>query len=314
MQDHSPEHKDRNAPIRPWILGALAVALAGGTAALWSSSGSVLHEAVGDRGGDLDADGLPDVLEMRLGSSPTSSDSDGDGISDAEEIARHSDPTDATWLPGPAPVAINLVPYVENGTTHLVTILYAQDGNLATKPFSMGARIGQKLRTAPLTYFTKNATFSSHMGKVAGSSLYIIDSPLDPTLLERFDSISFFSLISSNGKKVDAGVTDLALIDGIVVEYTAGSVLAAASGGAGGPSQAASSFYGPVDADSILEWTPGEICGQVTAVAATMGAVVVEEVVDAACEPGWDSYCDPGCAATVGDTLQRIDPVALING
>ena len=314
MQDHSPEHSDRSAPIRPWILGALAVALAGGSAALWWSSGSVLHAAVSGRGGDLDADGLPDVLEMRLGSNPTAPDSDGDGIGDAEEVARKSDPADASWLPDPAAVAINLVPYIENGTTHLVTIVYAQDGNLATKPISMGARIGDKVRMAPLTYFTKNATFSSHMGKAAGSTLFVIDSPLDPTLLERFDSLSFYSLVSSNGKKVDAGVTDLALIDGIVVEYTAGSLIAAATGGAGGPSQAATSFYGPVDADSIIEWAPGEICGQVTAVAATMGPVIVEEVVDAACEPGWDSFCDPGCSATVGDTLERIDPLALING
>ena len=315
MQDHCPEQRDRAATSQPWVFGALALVLAGGAAAAaWWSSEPVLHAAVSGRGGDLDADGLPDALEMRLGSSATEPDSDLDGIGDAEELARHSDPADNTWLPGPAGVAINLVPYVESGNTHLVTVMYALDGNLSTKPFSMGARIGDKLRTAPLVYFTKNATFSTHVGKVAGSAVLVIDSPVDQSLLERFPSISFYSLISSNGKKVDAGVTDLALIDGVVVEYTHGSLISSSTGGSTGPSQATTSFYGPVDADSILEWAPGEICGQVTAVAATMGPVIVEEVVDAACEPGWDSYCDPGCAATVGDTLQRIDPVALING
>jgi len=314
MQDHCPEHRDRAAATQTWVIGALALVLAGGAAAWWSSE-PVLHAAVGGgRGGDLDADGLPDALELRLGSSATSPDSDLDGIGDAEEVARHSDPADNTWLPGPAGVAVNLVPYVESGNTHLVSVLYALDGNLSAKPFSMGARIGTMVRTAPLTYFTKNATFSAQAGKVAGSAVLVIDSPIDQSLLERFPSISFFSLISSNGKKVDAGVTDLALIDGILVEYTHGSLISSATGGSTGPSQATTSFYGPVDADSILEWTPGEICGQVTAVAATMGPVIVEEVVDAACEPGWDSYCDPGCAATVGDTMERIDPVALING
>ena len=314
MHDHSPEHRDGAATIQAWVGGVLAVALAGGAAAAWWSSDPVLHAAVSGPAGDADADGLPDALEMRLGSSPTLVDSDGDGIGDAEEVARHSDPADGAWMPGPAGVAINLVPYVESGNTHLVTVMYAQDGNLGNKPFSMGARIGNFVRTAPLIYFTKNATFTSHVGKVLGSSILVVDSPLDPTLLERFDSISFYALISSNGKKVDAGVTDLALMDGIVVEYTSGDIISSTVGGSSGHSQASTSFYGPVDADSILEWTPGEICGQITAVAATMGPVIVEEVVDAACEPGWDSYCDPGCAASVGETLQRIDPVALING
>lgn len=313
MFDHAPEHRDRAATIQPWVVGILALAAVGGMAAAWIADETVLHAAVvTGPSGDLDADGLPNTLELRLGTSPTVADSDGDGIGDGEEVARHSDPADSTWLPVPAGVTINLVPYVENGITHLVTVMYAVDGSFANKPFSMGARIGTVVRMAPLIYFTKNASFSSLTGKIAGSSILVVDSPIDQTLLERFPSISFYSLIQNNGKKIDAGVTDLALIDGVVVEYTSGGMLAAAVG-RGGFAPAAS-YYGPVDSAAILEWTPGEICGQTTAVAATMGAVIIEEVVDAGCEPGWDSYCDPGCAATVGETLQRLDPVALING
>lgn len=313
MFDHSPVQPDRAPATQPWIVGALALAVAGGIATAWIGTEPVLHAAVAaGSSGDQDGDGLPDALEMRLGTSPTVTDSDGDGIGDAEEVARHSDPADPSWLPVPADVSINLVPYVENGVTHLVTVMYAADGSFANKPFSMGARIGTTVRTAPLIYFTKNANFTSLVGKFAGSAIQVVDSPLDPTLLLRFPSISFYSLIQSNGKKVDAGVTDLALIDGVVVEYTSGGMLAAAVGR--GSFAPAASFYGPVDSSAILEWTPGEICGQTTAVAATLGAVIIEEVVDAGCEPGWDSYCDPGCAATVGETLQRLDPVALING
>jgi hypothetical protein len=313
MIDSSREHRDRRSSSQAWLAGGMAFVLVGALASLWSADEPVLHAAGGGRGGDLDGDGLPDALEMRLGTSPTLADSDGDGVSDIEEVARHSDPADATWLPNPAAVSINLVPYVASGVTHLVTAMYAADGNLTNKPFSMGARIGTTVRTAPLTYFTKNATFSSQKGKAAGSTVFIVDSPLDPTLLERFDSISFFSLIQSNGKKVDAGVTDLALIDGVVVEYVIGNIISSSSGrpGTAAPTMGT---YGPVDADTVLEWTPGEICGQTTAVAATMGPVIIEEVVDAGCEPGWDSYCDPGCASTVGETQQRLDPIGLIIG
>ena len=314
MVDHSPETRSR-APWTPiGAAGAVALALAGALALRGPESEQVLHAAVSGSANDLDGDGLPNALEVRLGTDVNLADSDGDGISDAEEVARHSDPADPAWLPETGAVAINLVPYVHAGVTRLVTVIYAGDGNLSTKPYSMGARIGHTLRQAPLYYFTKDATFSSQLGKVSGSKVMVVDSPLDPTLLERFPSISFYALITSNGKKVDAGVTDMALVDGVVVEYTKGGVISASLGRAGN-AQVSTSFYGPVDADApILEWTPGEICGQITAVAATMGPIVVEEVVSANCEPGWDSYCDPGCSATVGDTVERIDPVALING
>jgi len=49
-------------------------------------------------------------------------------------------------------------------------------------------------------------------------------------------------------------------------------------------------------------------------VAATIGPVIVQEVVDAGCEEGWDAYCDPGCAATIGTTVETLDPGALIGG
>lgn len=314
MVDHRPETRARTAWSPFGAAGALAIALAGAVAIAGRTDGElVLHAAVEVDPDDLDGDGLPNALEHRLGSDVNDADSDADGVGDAEEVARHSDPADPFSVPAPGDVAINLVPYVHNGVTRLVTVMYAADGNLLNKPFSMGARIGQTVRQAPLFYFTKNADFSSHTGKAAGSTIQVVDSPLDPTLLERFPSISFYALISANGQKVDAGVTDLALIEGVVVEYTHGGVIAGAVGRAG--TSSAIGQYGPVVADlPVPEWTPGEICGQVTAVAATMGPVIVEEVVSAGCEPGWDSFCDPGCDATVGDTVERIDPVALING
>lgn len=314
MTDRSREPRERRLLSPTWLTGTVAFVLVGAVATLWSAEDRVLHAAaVAGVGGDLDGDGLPDALEQRLGCNPTSVDSDGDGVGDIEEVARKSDPAEASWLPLPSTVAINLVPYVDGGVTRLLTVMYAADGNFNNKPFSMGARIGKTVRTAPLIYFTKNASFSSHTGKVAGSAVFVVDSPLEPTLLERFDSISFYSLIKLNGVKVDAGVADMALIDGVVVEYTRGNLIASTPGRLAGPTPSFG-VYGPVDADAILEWTPGEICGQTTAVQATLGPVIIEEVLDAGCEPGWDSFCDPGCSATVGETVQRLDPAALVFG
>jgi len=273
-----------------------------------------LHAAapapVSSGSGDADSDGLPDVLEVRLGLNPDKDDTDGDGVCDAEELARHSLGTDPTSLPSSAPTTVNLVAYQDGGPVHLVTVVYAADGNLATKTLGMGARIGNKVRQAPVAYFTQNATFTNLPGKSIGSAILVIDAPLDPLLLVRFESLSFYSSIAVNGKKVGAGVVNLALKRGVEVEYIPSGILAVGVGRA----TLSNSFYGPVDTNAVLEWVPGEICGQTTAVAATMGPVIVEEVIEAACEPGWDSYCDPGCAASVGETIQSIDPAALIIG
>jgi hypothetical protein len=44
---------------------------------------------------DSDHDGLPDDVEVRLGTDPNKSDTDGDGVSDADEVRRGTDPTSA---------------------------------------------------------------------------------------------------------------------------------------------------------------------------------------------------------------------------
>jgi hypothetical protein len=263
--------------------------------------------------GDVDGDGLHDVLEERLGLDPNKVDSDGDGYGDTEEISRHSLAADASSIPGPKPVSANLVVYQVGSQVYLVSVLYSADGDLASKPLGMGARIGTQLRQAPVSFFTKNATITNSPGKVVGSAVSVIDAPLDPLLLVRFGSLSFFTVISNTqGKKVSAGVANLALKHGVVVQYIPANTTSIAAMSSRSHSPAPTSYYGPVNANAILEWTPGEICGQTTAVAATIGPVVVNEVVAAGCEAGWDSYCDPGCAATVGDTFNSVDPVALI--
>lgn len=261
---------------------------------------------------DSDGDGLHNVLELRLGLNPNTFDSDSDGYSDPEELARHSLGDDPSSIPGSKPVSVDLVVYQIGPQVQLVSVLYSADGDLASKPLGMGARVGLEVRLAPVSYFTKNAKISYSPGKLKGSAVSVIDAPLPPLLLERFGSLSFFTTIANEqGQKVSAGVANLALIQDVVVQYIpAGLSLAASS--RPGQSTVPNSFYGPVDANAVLEWTPGEICGQTTVIAATMGPVVVQEVVAAGCDPGWDSLCDPGCAATVGTTIQTVDPVALL--
>ena len=39
-----------------------------------------------------------------------------------------------------------------------------------------------------------------------------------------------------------------------------------------------------------------------------------QEVVAAYCIEGWDGYCPPTCAASVGSTYSTLDPIGLIGG
>lgn len=65
-----------------------------GSGQMAQKSLSLVITADSDR--DQDGDGLPDVLEIALGTSPTNPDSDGDGIPDGQEMAEGSDPLNAS--------------------------------------------------------------------------------------------------------------------------------------------------------------------------------------------------------------------------
>ena len=295
-----------------FTFGTLALALA------WvgreSSAPAVLHAATqsNDRNAlaDLDGDGLVDALELRLGTSITRSDSDADGYSDAEELARGSVPTNALSKPGLDPVGVALVAYQKGGPLQLVSVLYVGDGDVASTSVSMGARVGSVVRKAPVSYFTQGAVQTTQSGSDAGSLVVVIDAPLDPQLVHRFGSLSFFTTLSHQGKVAAAGVVNIVSKHGLLLEYVV-QVGPAPLGG----EPPSLGHYEPLDNEVVpKDWLAGQICMQSMVIAATVGPVIVQEVVEAECQSGWDAYCDPGCPATVGTTVETLDPGALLGG
>jgi len=303
------------APSRPrsgalgWIAaGALGVGLMGGVAPIPD-----LHAAAAARPGtDLDNDGLADALELRLGTAPDLADTDGDAYSDAEEVARGSVPYSSNSVPDADPLGLGLQVYQTGGPLKLVSIFYVGDGNLATKAISMGARVGSAVRTAPVSYFTKNAKFTTLAGSEAGSTVLVIDAPVDPLLIQRFGSMSFFTTIANQGKVTDAGVVNVVWKSGLLLEYLIEAVPTAVHARSGGQT---TGRYEPIDIDAVPgDWTPDQICAQSMSISGSVGPVVIQEVIEAECESGWDAYCDPACPATVGTTVETLDPGALIGG
>jgi hypothetical protein len=259
----------------------------------------------------LDGDGLADALELRLGTAPDEADTDADGFSDAEEVARSSLPTTPNSTPSPDPLGVGLQVYQTGGPLQLVSVLYVGDGNIATKTISMGARVGSVVRTAPISYFTKGAQFTTLAGSEAGSTVLVIDAPVQPQLVQRFGSMSFFTTLANQGKVSSAGVVNVAW-KGLLLEYIVEAYPTAVQAGQGGFT---TGRYEPIDPGAVpLDWTPDQICAQAMAISASVGPVVIQEVVEASCEAGWDAFCDPACPATVGSTVETLDPGALIGG
>jgi hypothetical protein len=286
-------------------------------ASVTATSAAPLHAATTQRAStsDLDGDGLPDALERRLGTKPDVSDSDGDGYSDSEELARGSSPLSSQSVPGPDPLGVALGAYQTGGPLQLVSILYAQDGDFSSKKVTMGARVGAFVRTTPLAFFTHKAEFATVPGLVGGSQVMVIDASVDPLLVKRFGSLSFFTTLSNSSKLADADVVNTLWKDDMLLEYVVTPLADAPLPGSDLREAGSQGRYEPIDPEGIpAEWVPDQICAQTMMVSANIGPVVIQEVVEAACQEGWDAYCDPACPATVGSTVETLDPGALIGG
>jgi len=273
----------------------------------------VVH-AGGDRMADTDGDGLVDELELVLGTSPDFVDSDGDGYSDTEELARKSSPTNAGWVPAAGAVGVGMAASFDGLFLHPVVALYVEDGDLSNKELKMGVLARGSIVHLPLSFFSANSTWTEVAGAQAGAKLFVFDPSIHKSYLMRTGSLSFFATLSVNGKVVAADAINLLCKGGIPVQY-----FQTAPQGSGPPSyalgQGTGGLYTPLSGDSVpMDWTPGEVCAQSLVVVGVSGPIVTQEVVSAACQSGWDGYCDSGCAATTGTTVDILDPAALIGG
>jgi hypothetical protein len=296
------------------VIGAVAGMGLLGWAVMGGERVAPVVHAGGDRMADTDGDGLVDELELVLGTSPDLVDTDGDGYSDTEELARDSSPTSAGSLPGPEEVGVGMAASFDGLFLHPVVAIYAQDGDLSTKPLKMGVLARGSIVHLPLSFFSTNSTWTEVPAAQAGAKLVVFDPSIHKSYLMRTGSLSFFATLSVNGKVVVADAVNLLWKGGVAVQY-----FQTAPQGSGSPNytvgQGTGGLYTPLSGDSVPnDWTPGEVCAQALVVVGVSGPIVTQEVVSAGCQSGWDGYCDSGCAATTGTTVDVLDPAALIGG
>lgn len=101
------------------------------------------QDSVADGAEDIDGDGLTNLDEQRLGTSPTDPDTDGDGLSDGAEVARGTNPLVADQprappLPGEAPPIVTNPTLTDTDGEGLADILEEEQGSDPANPDTDG--------------------------------------------------------------------------------------------------------------------------------------------------------------------------------
>lgn len=263
---------------------------------------------------DSDRDGLPDRQEIVLGTDPLLVDSDFDGYSDGEEFALQTDPTAYDDAPDALGLSVAMSARGEGGKLKLFTVVHTPAPDLDGVVLRVGALLGRKMVELPLHRLAPHSS-STTQSAPNGGTLLVIDLDLPEAAVQLYGSATFFAAVGREGDAhyAAAAKADLLLIDGVMV-------LRHPAKPSGGPSAVNGGSYVmmpiPPDGDEAvpIDWKPGEICFQLSEVTGTVGNTVVHEVVHAACESGWDTYCESDCAATENSTFTTVDPGSLLGG
>jgi hypothetical protein len=293
-----------------WIAGAAAAA-----ACTWLISGSgerpTLH-AQGWPQADPDGDGLPNQLEVLLGTAPDRADTDFDGYSDAEEVARKSKPYRSQSIPTASEVSMSMDAYREGSNIHAVVVVYLPDGSVAGKKLAYGTFKGNQLVPVP-PYWLGGGNSTTFLPAHDGVGRIIVLDPIlnEQTVLAR-RGFALFATVAQGGGYLAADAVNLTVVSSQVFEQ----VITSNSWSAIEPELVVGlgvgGVYRPLIGDPGGDPALGEICAQSTIVVGVINGIVTQEVAAADCIGGWDAFCAPGCAGTVGTQIKTIDPGALI--
>ena len=274
---------------------------------------------------DYDHDGLTNLTEKVLGSSPYVVDTDGDGHPDIEEFARNSDPSDATSLPLPSSLSLAMSASGEHDGLHLQVAAYFTDNDFTNKNFEFGLVVNGELR--PLSQVLGQPGVQVTRGLTMGGSggLLLLNIPFPESVVHTVGQISIFVTLNVDGSPfVDAAAgVDLFSHENVVMILQDGpterweSYQSQQQSGSSGGGPNAGSVYTPIPSGGggvPNTWTPGEICFQASIEIGSENGVVSHEVVAADCISGWDAQCRSDCGASVGETFDTFDPLGLVGG
>jgi len=322
---HATSPLNRSFSLR-WIGGFVPVGVVLAVFAIASGPRSL--SAATDADYDADGDGLPDLQEQVLRTSPTDADTDGDGFADGIEFARQSSMVNPNSVPL-ADYSVRVSAHSSEGLIHLVTAIYAADGRFDAHTLRFGMLVnGRARRVTPA--MMSDARIEQHDG------LMVIDWSIPAGRIEGAQNLSFFAALAYGESHAydSASVVDLRSSRRIV--YMTG--MDAANRGTGGydPGNEDADMIGlsmsstgggsvgslplptgPTNAPGGAvprETEPGSICETTSSMIGSNGGMVEHEITTAECVDGFDSFCDVSCFDNVGRTYWSVDPIVIVGG
>ena len=262
---------------------------------------------------DSDGDGLSDLQELVLGTSPDFDDSDADGFSDLEEKARGTNPLEIRSQPTVPELDVGMFSTSEDGLVIVASAVYAPDGELNDLAFDFGIVLRGRPVVVPFGSYSHMSRFVIVPGRAAGSKVAVVEIAFRESLVQRRGQLDFFSGVRNPSLQAAAvDVDTLINFSGVTmsVDDRPSNLMF------NGYPAPAGVVYRPIGGDDQIPatWSGGQICWQRTVPVGTNGASVIHEVEAASCEP-MDSYCgSTDCSASVGKPLELPDPGALIGG
>lgn len=325
MQD--PIQND-NRRLRLWIVPALAIGALGGLWAWEWSHPKVLLAHENPYTIDQDGDGVVDMQEPILGTNALRADSDEDGYSDLEELARGTSPLFPQSTPSVERLHIGLTCRGGEENLHTVLAVYLPDGNLRDVGVDGGVLInGNRYLSLSDMVVLANSRLRFYDAARPGAKLVVFDLPFSQRYVHALGELSLFAVVRHSPGGVIASADAKRLISsGSVVVMQMQNPLILGTGGLQGSGTSGTgtstglnlgSIYVPLPVagnNGESYWTPGQVCVQQTQTVAASGATLTHEIVSAECQFGWDGFCPPDCASSVGDTYTTVDPTVLIGG
>ena len=281
-------------------------------AAVWLGSGLgapvELLAGSGPLGPDLDQDGLVDVQELVSGTDILFPDVDLDGMRDLEEIARGLDPLVAEQ-PQFDPLSMEFAVRSHNGLFHLTVVMFLPDGDLSAADLDLGIYYaGFQL---PLSWSSLLPLTSSYSepGSAPGSEVVALSVALPDAALQNLGPVSFYATLTDQPGQPPSIAAAVNLQPNSGVSMSVQQV--PGGGGIGGPGVALTPITPPGGIPT--SFSPNEICFQTTELVGSADGVQIFEVMSSTCVPSTKG-CAPGCSTSIGQTLDLIDPLALIGG
>ena len=172
---------------------------------------------------DSDGDGLVDDVELVRWLDPFTPDTDADGWSDLEELARQTDALDVTSFPEPAPEGhdIGMAAYTEFDSLHVLTAIYAENGDLSQLDLKSGISLSGNIIELPPSIVFANAEITIVPAKNPGDLVVLVNSSYGAGLVQAFGSLGIYSTLGKQGQDpTTADALNLIASGGALLEVT----------------------------------------------------------------------------------------------